>query len=135
MVLGIIAGLVVALAVIAGIVGANRAQPIADPSTPEGAVQAYVTALVSHEDRAAGELLDPELGCPVPLPEMYRPMRVSMSIVKAETTGDRASVVAELTEHGQGLFDTWTHRETFQLRLADGDWLVTGEPWPIYKCE
>ena len=135
LVLAIIGALVVVLAVVAGVVAAIRGDPDIDLSTPDGTVQAYVTALVNHDDETVEELLDPELGCTTPLREMYVPSRVSLSIVESDERGDTATVVVEITEHGQGLFDAWAHREAFTLRFDDGRWLVTGEPWPIYMCK
>lgn len=136
LVLGVVAVLVIILAVIAAVVGASRAPRTADLSTPAGATEAYIVAVVSQDDDAARDLLDPALGCtPEQVSQMYRPSRASLSVVDAEENGATASVVVEITEHGQGLFDAWAHRETFTLRLDDDRWLVTGEPWPIYQCK
>ena len=135
LVLAIIGALVVVLAVVAGVVAAIRGDPDIDLSTPDGTVQAYVTALVNHDDETVEELLDPELGCTTPLREMYVPSRVSLSIVESDERGDTATVVVEITEHGQGLFDAWSHRERFELERVGDGWMVTGEPWPVYKCK
>lgn len=134
LVLAIIGAMVVVLAVVAGVVAATRPDPPADLSTPDGTVQAYVTALVRQDEDSVRRLLDPDLGCTAPLPD-YVSARVSLSIVSVERDGDRATVVVEITEHGQGPFDAWSHRETFELDRVAAGWRVTGEPWPVYKCK
>jgi hypothetical protein len=136
LVLGVVAALVVILAVVAAVIGTSRSPRTADLSTPAGTTEAYITAVVSQDHDAVEDLLDPALGCTSEqLSQMYRPSRASLSIVNAEATGETATVVVEITEHGQGLFDAWAHRESFTLRFDDGRWLVTGEPWPIYMCK
>lgn len=132
-VLAVVAGTVVALAVIAGILTATRPAPDIDPTAPDGVVQLYTLALIDGDDAEAVSYLDPSLECADPLPFEFGPMRVSMAIVDTSIDGDEATVVADLSEYS-GMLDSWEHRETFELRLIDGAWLITGQPWPVYGC-
>lgn len=135
LVLAVVAGLVVALAVIAGLLTATREPPELDPATPEGTVQLFVLAVIDGEDEKVVDYLDPALGCRAPLPEVYRPSRISMAVAESTTTGQTARVVLDVTEQAGGFLDSSTHREVFDLR-ADGDgWILTGHPWPIFSCK
>ena len=133
-VLAIVAVLVVALAVVAAVVSGGRERPTLDPSTPEGVVQLYATSLFDGDVAAAVERLDPALGCTDPLPEVYLPDTVRITVV--ETTTDKTTARVELSiEEGSGIDGGWSHREDFTLRRASGTWLITGSPWPIYECQ
>lgn len=134
LVLGAVTGLVVVLAVIAGLLATRREPPEFDRTTPEGTVQLFVLAFIDGDDETAVAMLDPELGCKAPLRDVYRPSLVSLSVVGTTTSGNSAVVVLDVTESSGGLFDSWSHRETFDLVRADPGWLITGNPWPIYSC-
>jgi len=55
--LAIFVGAVVLLAVIAGLVIANRGAPAVDPHTPEGVVQQYLQAVIAGDYLVAVALL------------------------------------------------------------------------------
>ncbi|MHA6513240.1 hypothetical protein [Tessaracoccus sp. G1721] len=134
-VLAVVAGLVVLLAIVAGVMATNREPPEMDPGTPDGTAQLLALAVIDGDDEEAVSYLDPALGCTVPLPEVYRPTRMSMSVVDTKVDGDRATVVLNVTESSGGLFSSYDHREVIELK-ADGDgWMATGHPWPIYSCK
>lgn len=134
-----IAALVVAVAVIAGVVSANRTPTGPDPTTPEGVVQAYTTAVIDDDMPTMVSLLDPALGCTAPF--AYGQVgAASLAVVSSTTdpTGSEATarVVVEISESRDGLLPggTYDHRETFDLVKRDGRWLISGEPWPFYMC-
>ena len=135
LVLAVVAGLVVALAVVAWFVAGRREPPRLDPTTPEGVVQTYVLSLVDGDEEAAVAHLDPKLGCKTPLPGTYLMRPVSLTLVSSKTTGEDAVVVFDVTEYGDSLFDSWSHRETFNLTRSESTWLIGGNPWPIYGCK
>jgi len=134
-VLGVVAALVVVLAVVTALLTTQRERPELDPGTPEGTVQIFILAFVEGDDDQAVALLDPALGCSAPLRDVYRPSRVSLSVVSSKITGEEGVVVLDVTEYSGGLFDSWSHREDFYLIRADGSWLITGNPWPVYSCK
>ena len=135
LVLAVVAGLVVLLAVVAGVMAGTREPPNLDPSTPDGTAQLLALAVIEGDDEEAVTYLDPALGCTTPLPEVYRPSRVSLAVVDTTITGARATVVLTVTESSGGLLSSYDHREVIELK-ADGDrWLATGHPWPIYSCK
>lgn len=135
LVLAVVAGLVVLLAVVAGVMAGTREPPNLDPSTPDGTAQLLALAVIEGDDEEAVTYLDPALGCTTPLPEVYRPTRMSLAVVDTTIKGDRATVVLNVTESSGGLLSSYDHREVIELK-ADGDrWLATGHPWPIYSCK
>ncbi|MGI5950549.1 MAG: hypothetical protein ACOX61_01690 [Brooklawnia sp.] len=134
-VLAAVTGLVIVLAIVAGVLATRREPPKLDEATPEGTVQLFVLAVIDGDDAAAVARLDPELGCEAPL-ETYRPSRVSMSVVSSRTTGQQAQVVLEISEYSEGGFlESWSHRESYELVSQGSGWLITGNPWPVYSCE
>ncbi len=137
LVLAVVVGVVAVLVVVAAVAAATRTPPLADPATPEGTVQLFVTAVLDGDDRAAVAILDPTLGCSVPLPQRgLSGTRVTFAVAGTRVFGDRASVDIDVTEYRSGgPFDSSSHRESYQLVAHDGGWLITGEPWPVYVCE
>ena len=135
-VLLVVAALVVVLAVIAAVAG-GRGAPAPDPSTPEGVVQQYVTAVVEADQAAMAALLDPALGCEPPFYYGSATASASLAVVSTRIDGDRATVVVEITEGGGGPLPggRYTHRESFDLVASGDSWLVTGMPWPVYECK
>lgn len=137
LVLGVVVGVVAILVVVAAVVASTRTSLPADPTTPAGTVQLFVTAVLDGDDEAAVALLDPALGCRAPLPQRgLQDARVSFAVAGTRLFGDRAGVEVDVTQYGSGgPFDAYSHRETYEL-VAHGDgWLITGEPWPVYICE
>lgn len=134
-VLAVVIAIVALLAVLAGVFTVVRQQPEPDPSTPDGVVQLYALALIRGDDAEAVTYLDPALGCSAPLPGVMRPLRASLTVADTTVTGRRATVLADITESQGGMLNTWENREEFQLRQTDGEWLLTGHPWPVYGCK
>lgn len=136
LVLAVVVGVVAVLVVVAAVLASTRTSHPADPATPEGTVQLFVTAVLDRDDAAAVALLDPSLGCSVPLPDRgMSGRRVTFAVAGTRVLGERASVEIDITEYGSGPFDSWSHRESYSLVTAGGRWLITGEPWPLYTCE
>lgn len=134
-VLAAITAAVVILAVAAGIVSSQKSRPAYDPASPEAAVQTYAIAVVGGDNIAAAEALDPALGCTAAnFAESFAPGGSAISILHASTGSDRARVTVEITRYGQSPLDAFTHEETFELERRGSEWLITGEPWPVYDC-
>lgn len=134
-VLAVTAVLVAAMAVAALLLTTLRKAPEPDLATPEGTVQAYLTAIADHDDARAVELLDPELGCSAPLPEGFRQDGMAASLVSTRTDGDRATVVVELTNYSGDALSSWSERIEFRLVDRGAGWLLTGDVWPYFGCE
>ena len=133
-VLAIVAVLVVALAVVAAVVSRGREGPTLDPTTPEGVVQLYVSALFDDDVPAAVEYLDPALNCEDMLRESFISETSRIAVLKTAVDEETARVELQI-EEGSGLESNWTHREEFTLRRNAETWQITGDFWPVYGCE
>lgn len=134
-VLAAITAAIVILAVAAGVFSMQKSRPAYDPRSPEAAVQAYAVAVVEGDNDVAAAALDPALECTAAdFAESFSPGGSAISILRAEAASDRASVTVEITRYGQSPLDSFTHEESFELERRGSEWLITGEPWPVYDC-
>ncbi|HLR58713.1 MAG TPA: hypothetical protein VK098_11090 [Beutenbergiaceae bacterium] len=133
--LGAVTAAVVGAAVGAAIVTSNQPDPHFDPGTPQGVVERYVAALVDGEPSTAVDLLDPRLGCDVEdVRAAYYPGRTAVVYRHSSLEGGTTRVTVRITRVGEGVLDDVSHEETFELSRLDGEWHITGEPWPVYVC-
>jgi len=137
-VLAAVVGVVVVLAVIAGVVGANRSAPTLDPSTPQGVVQEYLKAVLAGDYPAAADLLSASSGCSLS-DVSSAGVSESARIVLEDTvvTGDTAVVTVEVTEGADsGPFGDsgYTHTERITAERDGSTWTISGSPWLLYLC-
>lgn len=137
-VLTIFVGAVVFLAVVAGLVVANRHVPALDPHTPEGVVQQYLQAVIAGDYPVAAELLSPSSGCDVSdLAEAYTPGSARVVLDHTAVEGDHAVVTVDVTEDsGDGPFVSsgFSHTERITVQREGGAWKITGSPWLLSSC-
>ncbi|MGO1384300.1 MAG: hypothetical protein ACTHWA_06255 [Arachnia sp.] len=133
-VLGVVAALVVALAIVAAVVSTGREHPTLDAATPEGVVQLYASALFNDDVSTAEAYLDPAIDCGEYFQEYFISDTSRIVVLEAETDEDTARVDLQI-EEGSGIDGTWTHRESFTLRREADTWLITGNPWPFFECK
>jgi hypothetical protein len=56
--------------------------------------------------------------------------------VRTAVEGSTATVTVEVTVPSGGPLDTGSSEtHLFRLARSDGDWRLTGTPWPLYFCE
>ena len=141
MVLGIVVGGLVAVAVAAVVFALMRPATTWDINTPQGTVQAYLSAVV-HGDREKGaRYLDPRSPCDVRDLDQVDggSLRGVDRVDLAATTveGDVARVEVTVAYTGGGPVGPGvTEDHTFRLTrtTAGGTWLIAGTPWPLYSC-
>lgn len=134
-VLAVITGTVVMLAVVAAVFSLRQQSPIWDSDSPEGVVQRYAEAIVDADYARAAQLLDPDLGCTEQdFEQSYYPQSTAISIPDSQGAADQVSVTVNITSYGDPFFDRYTQGETFELLRSDSQWLITGNPWPVYDC-
>jgi hypothetical protein len=130
-------GVLLLVAVLAGVLSATRPGPQLPEGSPEAAVRDYVTAVVGGEQETAAALLDPEGTCTEEdLQQVGEPSPGRMVLRETQVDGDEAEVQVDVVHGGEGPFASgeWRDELRFELR-RDGDrWVVTGEPWPMYGC-
>jgi len=137
-VLAVFVGVVVLLAVVAGVVVGNRATPDLDPHTPEGVVQEYLKSVIAGDYSVAVGLLSPSSGCDVAdLGSGYVPGSARIVLDHTAVNGDHAVVTVEVTEGtGDGPFESsgYSHTERITVQRDGGVWKITGSPWLLSSC-
>ena len=138
-VLAVVVGAVALLAVVAGVLGGVRDVREYDRSTPQGAVQVYVTAVIDGDHRTAAGLLDEDGSCDLrDLDDSWVPEETRVVLRETQVDGDRADVRVGIARSSSGrLFGASEQfeRHTFRLEGGPGRWRITGQPWPLYSCD
>ena len=137
LVVATVVGIVAVIAVVAGIVSASRHAPTYAPGTPVAVVQAYLTAVIDADHRAAAARLSTESPCTVDdLDRAFLPEGVRVVLRDSRTDGDTAQVRVDVIRSTGGPFgmSEYSEKVTFRLARAGGAWLITGSPWPMYEC-
>lgn len=134
-------GALVAVALVVGAaVGSLRGPVELDRDRPEGAVQAYLEAVLDRDHAAATTWLSAETArrCPSSaFRETWVPEDLTADLDGVQMDGGRAEVrvrlrtMAEPLPFGGGGFSS---TEAFTLVEEDGGWRVTDDPWPLYSC-
>ncbi len=129
---------VAAIAVVALIVSValNKPAKQLDRTTPEGAVQAYLAAVVAGDFETAGKWLDPKGNCRVvDLDRAYFANDVKISL-KSSSESSNSAVVKIGIENSSGdpFGGSFTEDHTIRLVKAANGWLISGMPWPMYEC-
>ncbi len=138
-VLAAFVGAVVVLAVVAGLVVANRSAPALDPDSPEGVVQQYLLALVDEDYPAAVDLVATSAGCDVADIEEMRSYPGSLHVVLdgVRIDGDRAVVTLDVTEGAEDdPFGASGHARTERVVLEreDDAWRIASADWLLFLC-
>lgn len=134
----VVAVLVAVVAVIAvtAVVLGTRHPAVRDVTTPQGVVQAYLTAVTAGDnDRASGYLL-PDTGCDVAdLDRVGSPGPVRVDLLDSTVTADTALVRVSVVHTDGGPFaDPTGEEQVFRLRRTDSGWRLAGTPWPLFDC-
>jgi hypothetical protein len=128
---------VAAVSIGAAVLTATHDVPTYDRGTPEGVVQAYLTAVIDGNHDAAVAYLAQDSQCTVDdLDRAFVPDGVRIVLRDTSVDGDTAQVGVNMTVSSGGPLDSseYTEQHTFRLRHADGNWRITGRPWPMYDC-
>ncbi|QFG68311.1 hypothetical protein [Ornithinimicrobium pratense] len=125
------------LAAVAAVLSVTRQGPEYAEGSPEATVQSYIVAAVAKDGEEAVRHLDPADGCTARHVEQSRTRPGSRVVLRGTSTdGDRATVRLDVVSTSGGPLSTseWTSQETLELRQVEGEWLVTGTPWPVRTC-
>jgi hypothetical protein len=137
-VLAVVVGVLVLLAVVAGVVSATRDRADLPAGSPEAVVQDYVAQVYDQDVDAALAHLAPDSGCTVEdLTRAYAEPATRVVLRSSDVDGDTATVRLDFVHGADGPFQSeWTQEETFRLARADSaaDWAITGVPWPMPGC-
>lgn len=136
-ILVIVVGVIAVIGVVAGVLSATRQVPMYEHGTPVGVVQAYLTAVINGEHQNAVSYLTKESPCTVEdLDRAAFPEGLRVVLRGTEIHGQTAQVMVEVVMPSGGPLQgsEYVEKHTFHLATTDGDWLITGSPWPMYVC-
>lgn len=137
--LPIILIVIAALAIVAVVVVFGRGEPEPlDPSTPEGTVQRYATAVIDGDEAAALSLLSPQwLADCDPMSYGHPSSDLRLTLISSSERGSTTTVkVSIASSSGSGPFDssTYEYEDSFQLQKDGDSWLVRSAPWEFATC-
>lgn len=123
------------MAVVA-IVSSSKSTMVISKSKPAWAVQSYLKAILSGSNAEAAKLISPESECTVvDVDRAYVVDNARVVLLGSSTSGNTAEVRVRIEFPLNGPFgDSSTEDQTFRLTNANGNWLITGIPWPLYNC-
>ncbi len=130
-------GGVVAVAVAAAFFASTRPATTRDSTTPEGTVQAYLSAVLDGDTRRAAGYLSAESPCDIEDLDNATVLNTArVDLVDTVVDGQSARVVVDLAASSDGgPLDTFpTESHTFRLTRSGQGWLLVGQPWPLYDC-
>lgn len=136
-VFGVVVGGIIVLALVAAVFSATRPVTTRDIGTPDGTVQAYVSAVLDRNYDKAGTFLAPSCPCDVhDLDRAFVPHSARVDLVSSEINGADARVDVRVTGPADGgPFESVTPQDaTFRLTRSGQRRLLVGSPWPLFDC-
>jgi hypothetical protein len=138
LVLAISVAVLVLLAVVAGVLSANRSGPELTEGSPEAAVQDYMEAVLDGDPERAATFLDPDGRCTAgDIGDQAWDTTARVVLRDSRTDGQEATVRVEFVYGGDSPLggSEWRDDQVFTLRQVQQGWVVTGDPWPMHHCE
>lgn len=109
-----------------------------DPSSPEGAVQAYATAVISGDERTAASYLSSgALARCVNGSSVFIDGDMQVNLISTDVRPGSADVRVSIVRiFDGGLFGATESRTeaNFDLADVDGHWKIDGVPWELRVC-
>lgn len=139
-ILGIVMAILIVAVVIVTLFGPGNTSKNLDPSTPAGTVQSYLTAVLQGNYEKAAQFIASESSCDVQdLDRVFTMDTARVDLVKTEIEGSHAQVWVKVDYPSDAPFDpvfegVTLEDHTYRLVQANGRWLLTGIPWPLYDC-
>lgn len=132
--------IIVAVLIVAALVAvfARGAAPQFDPSTPEGTVQRYSSAVVANDLETARSLHVASMSSEGCVPTFgWTTSSLRLALVDTQVSGDNAVVTVTVTQGYAGPFSgDYSYDDRFELeRAPGGDWFVSVAPWNLQVCE
>lgn len=126
------------LAAVAAVLSATRTGPEYAEGSPEAVAAAYLVAAVAKDGQEAARHLDPASTCTAEhIEDGWVNPRDRVVLRGSDVDGDRATVRVDVVTPSSGPFEAseWTNRRTLDLLRVDGEWLISGTPWPAFGCD
>lgn len=136
-VLGIAVGLLVLLAVVAGVISTQQSPRTFEPGTPEATVQTYLQAVLDQDVQTALAQLGSGVGCTVDDFVHGGHSEPDRVVITESSVGESSAQIHVDLVYGGGLFgdDGWSEQVTFPLERSGEVWVISTMVWPYYGCE
>lgn len=129
---------VAAIAIVALIVvlASRQSTTQLDQGTPEATVQQYLQAVSDRNFDQALEFLSEDSKCTVEdFDRAYIQESLRIGLTESSANQETAVVTVSIqSSNGDPFGGTYTEERNFRLVNSDGEWKITGTPWPNYEC-
>ena len=134
--LGVVVGVIVIAAVVLAAFVSTWSVQERDPSTPEGVVQAYLTAVFEHRSDDAAAFLAAGSDCTAEhFDTAYVNSDARVDLVASEVALDTARVQVRVEfSSGDPFGGTYGEDHAYRLVKDGKGWHIIGIPWPLYGC-
>jgi hypothetical protein len=107
-----------------------------EPGSPEATVQSFLQAMVDRDNDGALSFFEPGTQCDSSdLDRQYISPDLTVDLIETSINGDRAQVKIRTRYSSGDLFGGWSEDHSISLKKIDGEWLISGTPWPLYECD
>ena len=136
--LGVLAALValIAIAIVVSVTAGGESD--LDPTTPEGAVQAYLHNISERDAEGAWALFAPDLQDRCSLSSVrdalrYGPRDFRAQLGDVEPRTETTDVFVTITERYGGVFGGESaYEQVFPMAQVDSEWRLAEAPWPLW---
>lgn len=108
-----------------------------DATTPEGTVQQYLQSVTARDFDTAITYLTAKTTCKIEdFDQAYLQDSIRISLSDSSNTGNSATVKVNIENSSGDPFGSsyYTEAQSFRLVKSEGDWKISGIPWPLYQC-
>lgn len=133
--LGIVIAAILIIAVIVAVTS-NSSNKTLRIGSPEKVVQEYLVSLNDGRNDVALKLLASDSSCSIQdIDRAYHSPDAETSLLESKIAGNTAVVRVSIQRDPTAMMDTSTGEEqTFRLIKEEGQWRISGIPWPLYDC-
>lgn len=111
------------------------AAPQYDPDSPQGAVQRYVSAVVTGDLDEARDLHASKHAGGCDPTSAYVSPDSRVTLIDMNVSGDTATATVRISYGYDGPFGGDSgYEDRFELARVGGEWLVSFSPWPFQIC-
>lgn len=130
--------LVAIIAVVAVIVAVSSGDSVKnlDSASPQGVVQKYLQHITDGRNDLAASHFSSDSKCTAEdIDRAYVSESLQISLLKSEIENETAIVKVSISYQSSVLGDDLSSEsKSFRLKLENGEWKISGIPWPLYDC-
>ena len=134
--LGVLIGIIAVVAFLI-IAVSNNSEVKLKNGSPARIVQNYIQTIISGRNDLAFTYLSRESSCTIQdIDRAYLNDEVEIILESETVVGSDAAVVRVSIQQGDPIMmgDNFEERQSFRLLKENGQWKISGIPWPLYDC-